>query len=58
MDDWLFMTPMFTDDSYDDDEDTWLEVDFMSALGEEEYIQIELDRVDDVLRNEIKLQTI
>ena len=30
----------------------------MSALGEEEYIQIELDRVDDVLRNEIKLQTI
>tara|TARA_B100000214_G_C23872420_1_gene583285 strand:- start:61 stop:354 length:294 start_codon:yes stop_codon:yes gene_type:complete len=58
MDDWLFMTPMFTDDSYDDDEDTWIEVDFMSALGEEEYIQKELDRVDDVLRNEIKLQTI
>tara|TARA_R100001443_G_scaffold18102_3_gene28823 strand:- start:778 stop:1017 length:240 start_codon:yes stop_codon:yes gene_type:complete len=51
----LFMTPMFTDDSYDDDEDTWIEVDFLSCLAEEEYIWKELDRVDTVLREQLSL---
>ena len=55
MDDWLFMTPKFTDDSYDDDEDTWIEIDFMSVLGEEEYIWKELDRVDTILREQLSL---
>jgi len=55
MDDELFMTPMFTDDSYDDDEDTWIEVDFMSVLAEEEYIWKELDRVDVVLRKQLSV---
>ena len=55
MDDELFMTPMFTDDSYDDDEDTWIEVDFMSVLAEEEYIWKELDRVDTILREQLRL---
>ena len=58
LDDALFMTPMFTDDSYDDDDDCWIEVDFMSVLGEEEYIWKELDRVDIILRNKLNMQDI
>ena len=45
----LFCTPLFTDDSYDDDEDCWIEVDFLSLLGEEQYIQDEVNRVDRLL---------
>ena len=58
LDDALFMTPMFTDDSYDDDDDSWIEVDFMSVLSEEEYIWKELDRVDIILRNKLNMQDI
>ena len=58
LDDALFMTPMFTDDSYDDDDDNWIEVDFMSVLGEEEYIWKELDRVDISLRNKLNMRDI
>ena len=58
LDDALFMTPMFTDNSYDDDDDCWIEVDFMSVLGEEEYIWKELDRVDIILRNKLNMQDI
>ena len=54
----LFMTPMFTDDSYDDDDDSWIEVDFMSVLSEEEYIWKELDRVDIILRNKLNMRDI
>ena len=55
MDDSLFMTPMFIDDSYDDDEDTWIEIDFLSVLAEEEYIWKELDRIDVILRKQLNL---
>ena len=58
LDDALFMTPMFTDNSYDDDDDNWIEVDFMSVLSEEEYIWKELDRVDIILRNKLNMQDI
>ena len=58
LDDALFMTPMFTDDSYDDDDDSWIEVDFMSVLSEEEYIWKELDRVDIILRNKLNMRDI
>ena len=45
----LFQSPLFTDDSYDDDEDCWIEVDFLSLLGEEQYIQDEINRIDRLL---------
>ena len=45
----LFQSPLFTDDSYDDDEDCWIEVDFLSLLGEEQYIQDEVNRIDRLL---------
>ena len=49
LDDELFVTPMFTDDSYDDEEDCWIEVDFLSLLGEEQYIQDEVNHIDRLL---------
>ena len=55
LDDELFVTPMFTDDSYDDEEDCWIEVDFLSLLAEEQYIQDEVDRVDNVLREQSRI---
>ena len=45
----LFCTPIFIDDSYDDDEDSWIEVDHLSVLGEEKYIQDEVNRLDILL---------
>jgi len=45
----LFQSPLFTDDSYDDNEDCWIEVDFLSLLGEEQYIQDEVNRIDRLL---------
>ena len=56
MDDALFMTPIFIDDSYDDnDEGDWIEIDFLSVLAEEEYIWKELDRIDVILRKQLNL---
>ena len=45
----LFLSPLFTDDSYDDEDDCWIEVDFLSLLGEEQYIQDEVNRIDRLL---------
>ena len=53
----LFMTPQFIDDSWDDDEDTWIEVDHLSLLAEEQYIQDEVDRCEALLRLHLSQDT-
>ena len=45
----LFVSPMFVDGTYDDEEDCWIMVDHMALLGEEESIRNEINRIDELL---------
>lgn len=46
----LINTPMFTDGTFDDNKEEWIEVDHMALFGEEKYIQDEIMRVENILR--------
>ena len=50
--DYLIQTPMFTDGTYDTDQDTWCEVDELALLGEEQDHQLEVEHAWDVLRRQ------
>lgn len=50
IDDELFYTPMMKDGSFSNNEDDFVEVDHMSLFGEEQYIQDEIVRVENILR--------
>ena len=45
----LFVSPIFVDGTYDDEEDCWIMVDHMALLGEEESIRNEINRIDELL---------
>ena len=48
----LFMTPQFSDDSWDDnDEGDWIEVDHLSLLAEERWIRDEVDMCEALLKS-------
>ena len=49
-DDALLYTPMMKDGSFSDNIDDFIEVDHMALFGEEQYIQDEIVRVENILR--------
>ena len=49
-DDALMYTPMMKDGSFSDNIDDFVEVDHIAMLGEEQYIQDEIVRVENILR--------
>tara|TARA_Y100000768_G_scaffold332281_1_gene271839 strand:- start:21 stop:254 length:234 start_codon:yes stop_codon:yes gene_type:complete len=48
--DCLLQTPMFTDGSYDQNQDNWAEVDMMALFGEEQEIQDKVNFIFDYLQ--------
>ena len=46
----LIVTPLNTDGTFDSNIDNWTEVDELAILGEEQWIQDEIDRADNILR--------
>ena len=49
-DDVLIATPLDIDGTFDSNLDNWIEVDHLALLGEEQWIQDEINRVDSTLR--------
>ena len=49
-DDVLIATPLDIDGTFDSNFDNWIEVDHLALLGEEQWIQDEINRVDSTLR--------
>lgn len=54
-DDTLIVTPLNTDGTFDSNLDNWTEVDHLAMLGEEQWIQDEIKRVDNTLRRSSSL---
>lgn len=50
----LFYTPEFTDESYSKDFDDWVEVDHLALLGEDEDVRLHVEWVEDMLRREVE----
>lgn len=46
----LIATPLNTDGTFDSNIDNWTEVDQLAILGEEQWIQDEINRADNILR--------
>jgi hypothetical protein len=46
----LIVTPLNTDGTFDSNIDNWTEVDQLAILGEEQWIQDEINRADNILR--------
>jgi len=45
----LFYTPQFSDGSYSDVEDDWVEVDHLALLGEDGDVRLHVEWVEDML---------